>query len=195
MNEFKEMEFAAICKRFNTDPVVREVTIEYSNDNYFRKIVDAVNSDRRGEVVFCVIRSNGKIITITCEEYPRGIFRIPTGGIGHKEDIIEAVHRETKEELGIGAEIIRFGGVVKIKFKHMADSVMFYSYIFLLRETGGRLLLDASDDEVSEVREVDLEELETVVEKLKNIPGEWNDWGRFRYITSAAVVDLLKKSL
>lgn len=192
MNVFNENEFNDICKKLKVSPVIKDVTIKYTNSGFFNKIRASVQRDRRGEAVFCVIRPNGKIIAITCSEYPQGIFRIPTGGIGHNEDIIEAVYRETMEELGLVASIEEFGGVIRISFEHENESVMFYSYVFILRETSGRLLEDASDDEVSEVREIGLGELEGIVGELYNIQGKWRDWGKFRYVTSAAVLEFLR---
>lgn len=193
INTFNEYEFTEISKKLNASPIIRDAAIEYTNSSYFNKLKTSIRRDRRGEVVFCVIRPNGRVIAITCEEYPKGIFRIPTGGIGHNEDIIEAVHREVMEELGLKVEIRKFCGVIRIRFTHAGQSVMFYSYVFLLGETGGRLLEDASDDEVSEVREVSLDELEKIVGELGNIQGKWKDWGKFRYITSGSVLDFLRQ--
>jgi ADP-ribose pyrophosphatase YjhB (NUDIX family) len=99
-----------------------------------------VRDDRRGEVVFCVVRPTGKIILITCEEYPQGIYRVPTGGIKYGEDIIDAVYRETKEELGLKTEISDFAGVLKIKFTASGDYEMFYSYLFVLNEIAAGFL-------------------------------------------------------
>lgn len=194
MNRFDEKEFRDICKKLRAKPTVREATISYEQSSFFNKVKTSVVLDRRGEVVFCVIRPSGKVIAVTCDEYPEGVFRIPTGGIGKNEDIVDAVFRETKEELGLETEIVSFAGVLKIRLEHGDDSVMFYSYIFIMRETGGSLLKDASDDEISEVKEVDLKELESIVDKLKNIKGRWSDWGRFRYESSKAVLDYLKES-
>lgn len=193
INIFNELEFKEISEKLNTSPVIRDVTIEYANSSYFNKLKTSVRRDRRGEVVFCVIRPNGRIIAITCEEYPEGIFRIPTGGIGHEEDIIGAVHREVMEELGLTVEIRRFCGVMRIRFVHASQSVMFYSYVFILAETGGRLLEDASDDEVSAISEIGLDELEKIVDELGNIQGKWKDWGKFRHVTSGAVLDFLRQ--
>lgn len=187
INAFNEKEFQDICSRLGVPPRIEEITIEYKTGSYFHNLRHSVEVDRRGEVVFCVIRPSGTIITITCEEYPAGVFRIPTGGIGHRENILEAVHREVREELGLSAEVIDFPGVLKIRFRYGRESVMFYSYLFILKETGGRLLDDASDNEISEVREVDVEQLGEVAENLRNIQGKWSDWGRFRYETSKAV--------
>lgn len=194
MNEFNESEFFEICKKFNVQPSAQEVTIRYSTGSYFNKVRKDVNEDRRGEVVFCVIRPDGKVIAVTCQEYPEGIFRIPTGGIGHTEDVVEAVIRETKEELGLEVEILRFLGVLKIRFEYGDEYVMFYSYLFVLREIGGRLLVDSSDDEVSEVWEADLTELGQIVYNLNNIEGSWSNWGKFRYETSNAILKYLESN-
>ncbi len=192
MNIFSEAEFIDICKKLDADGTIKDVTLRYATPSYFNRIRSVVQRDRRGEVVFCVIRPDGKIITATCSEYPENIYRIPTGGIGHGEDILNAVYREVKEELGLEVKIRAFAGVVRIRFEYKDESVMFYSYIFILDEIGGRLLKDASDDEISEIREADLEELGDIVQALDSIDGKWHDWGKFRYITSNAVLSYLR---
>lgn len=192
MNIFNEAEFIQICKRVKVESHVEGIVINYPTAGFFNKMKKSIETDRRGEVAFCVIRPNGKIITVTCSEYPEGIFRIPTGGIGHKEDILEAVFREAKEELGLETEIEGFLGVLKTKFVYQEESCMFYSYLFLLREVSGRLLLDATDDEVSEIREVKIEELEEIARLLRNIDGKWADWGNFRFETTNAYIKYLK---
>jgi 8-oxo-dGTP diphosphatase len=192
MNKFNENEYKEICKKFNSPGNIEDVTIRFTKRSYFNKLKSSIQRDRRGEVVFCVIRPNGRIIAITCDEYPEGTYRIPTGGIGHNEDVTSAVFREVKEELGLAAKVRHFAGVVRIRFEHADDSEMFYSYIFILDETGGRLLEDASDDEISEVREVSLEELRQIADSLGRIPGRWNDWGRFRYVTTYAAFKFLR---
>lgn len=175
-------------------PHVEEAELNCKRESYFNKVKKAVAEDRRGEVVFCVIRPNGRIVTVTCSEYPAGIFRIPTGGIGYEEDILQAVFRETKEELGVSTEVLKLCGAIKIRFRYKTEEVMFYSYVFILKETGGNLLADASDDEVSEVREVDCAGLKEIVKSLEDIEESWNDWGRFRAVTTGAVLRFLLES-
>lgn len=192
MNAFNEAEYLDICQKLGTTGTITDVAVRYDSSSYFNRLKNVVQHDRRGEVVFCVIRPNGKIIAITCTEYPKGTYRIPTGGIGHGEDILAAVYREVKEELGLEVRIRSFGGVVRIRFEHGGDHVMFYSYLFILDETGGRLLEDASDDEISEIMEVDLEELGKIAASLGAISGKWRDWGQFRFVTSNAVYQYLK---
>jgi hypothetical protein len=62
-----------------------------------------------------------------------------------------------------------------------------------MKETGGKLLTDATDDEVSKVNEVDIDTLFEVADNLSNITGKWQDWGKFRYVTTNAVARCLKK--
>ncbi len=95
---------------FNAKPCIEEVTIKYSQCSFFNKMKKSVEKDRRGEVVLGVIRPSGKVIAVTCAEYPEGVFRIPTGGIAHNENIAEAVFRETKEELGSAQSRQNSGG-------------------------------------------------------------------------------------
>lgn len=192
MNEFNENEFLDICRQLHAEPKAREISIRYPGNSFFNKMKKSIESDRRGEVVFAVIRPNGKIITVTCEEYPKGIFRIPTGGINDDEDILEAVYREVKEELGLEVEIIDFPGVLKIRFEYGNESIQFYSYLFILKEVAGNLLVDAADDEVSEIIEADLQTLESIVHTLNSIQGQWSDWGKFRYESSNAILEYLK---
>ncbi|HHV96341.1 MAG TPA: NUDIX hydrolase [Clostridiaceae bacterium] len=192
-NEFYENEYKNLCKIFNAHhPDCKEIKLILENKDYFERMKNLVLSDRRGEVVFCVIRPNGKIIAITCEGYPNDIYRIPTGGLGYNEKVLEALFREVKEELGLEVEIVKFSGVLKINFIFENESFMFYSYLFILKELSGVLLKDALDDEISDVKEVSPKELQFVIERLKCINGRWKDWGRFRYITSNAVVEELK---
>ena len=68
----------------------------------------------------------------------------------------------------------------------------FFHTFFILREKSGHLLEDASDDEVSEVKEIGLDELERIVDELDTIQGKWRDWGKFRYVTSGAVLKFLR---
>lgn len=192
MSGFCEKEYYDLCSKYNMDAYIKDITLRYTRKSFFNKMKESVQSDRRGEVVFCVVRPSGKVIAITCEEYPKGIFRIPSGGIGHSEGVEEAVLREAKEELGIDAAIDSFVGVIRIEFMYEKESFFFYSYIFTLKELGGKLVEDASDEEISEVLEIGIEELEKIVMSLYSIEGRWKDWGKFRYITSKAVLDFFK---
>ena len=195
MNIFNEKEFENLRQKFGGKAFCKDVTIKYKNKSFYERMKKTIETDRRGEVVFCVIRPNGKIITVTCDSYPEGIYRIPTGGLKYNEDVVKGVYREVREELGLSVEITDFAGVLRIKFEHENDSCMFYSYMFVLKETGGRLLEDAEDDEISAVKEVDIKGLEDVANGLKTITESWSDWGNFRYQTTSEIDNFLKQKM
>ncbi len=175
------------------DAYVRKTDVVYENGHFWRRARELVRRDRFGEVVFAVERPNGRVVTVTSREYPEGIHRVPTGGIAYGEDILSAVHREVREELGLDVTVVRFLGVIAFRIRHEADSFPFYSFLFHLREAGGRLLEDATDDEVSGVREVDAEQLEELSGQLLSIRPDWRDWGRFRHETTHAFVSYFKQ--
>lgn len=195
MNIFDEAEFFSICKKLESKGTITDQTIRYLSPGYFNRIKNVVARDRRGEVVFCVIRRNGKIITAARDDYPENTYRIPTGGIGHEENILNAVYREVKEELGLNVKIRSFAGVIRVRFEYKNEYVMFYSYIFILDEISGKLMEDASDDEISSIREVDIDGLGEIARSLGRLKGKWQDWGKFRHATTNAVYLYLKTNV
>ena len=56
---------------------------------------------RYGEVCMVVRRPNGKLLLTIKTFYPRGAYRLPTGGINQEERIQNALLRETQEETGL----------------------------------------------------------------------------------------------
>jgi len=187
-------EGMADCMRKAIDPDawLKKVTIPYENGHFWRRARDLVRRDRFGEVAFAVERQDGRIITVTSTEYPEGIFRIPTGGISHGEDVLDAVHREVKEELGLEVSIERFVGVLCFRFTHGGQSFPFYSFLFHLKEVRGKLLEDATDEEVSAVMEAGPADLDRIAGNLLHIRQEWRDWGRFRHATTHELACYLK---
>jgi 8-oxo-dGTP diphosphatase len=186
-----EEEFANLHNTFGGQPKLVSKAVEYTNQRFFQSRQSAYKNERRGEVVFAVERFSGSLIVTRMKEYPEGIYRLPSGGISYGEEIIPALSREIMEELGLSTRIIAFLGVVKYDIRCGQESVPFASYVFHLRETGGRILEDAVDDEVSDYKEVAPRELWSVVEGLRGIPESWRDWGNFR----ALAVEFVAESL
>ena len=188
MNSFNIEEFEEL-KKITSNEIIKDAVVNIESEEFFRDIKNFVKKDRRGEVVFAVERPNGKIVAITCTEYPEGIYRIPTGGINHNEDILKSLYREINEELGVIVELVNFIGVLKQCFKYNEEEIYFYSYLFHLKEIGGRILIDALEDEVSDIMECTKEDLLMLCDRLKNIDESRLDWGKFRYNTTNAVAD------
>lgn len=177
---FNKREYEIIKKYYGKDAIIKDVDIFFENKEYIDYMTKSVENDRRGEVAFCVKRLNGKYITTRSWYYPDNIFRVPTGGINYGEDIIEAVRREVLEELGLITEIERFTGVIQYNIKNKNNSFIFYSYGFILNEINGNILEDATEDEVSEFKEVNTEEFKELVNLLESTDGKWRDWCKFR---------------
>ena len=125
-------------------------------------------------------RKNGKLIVIRSKKYPKGAFRIPTGGIDFSESVIHALHREVKEELGVSFEIDKFFGIIEYNFHYKDEIIKFYSYLFVINEISGELIKDATQDEIADYREVDVEGLVELYKTLTSVLGGWRDWALFR---------------
>ncbi|MDD5602690.1 MAG: NUDIX domain-containing protein [Eubacteriales bacterium] len=170
---------------------VRDVILSLETHDFYNKMKKGYDNGRTGEVVFAVIRPNGKIIAVTCDGYPEGVYRIPSGGTGKGEDPVSAVQREVKEELGLEIAAPELIEVLNIRFVCGRENFNFTSHIFIAAETGGRLMSDATDNEIGGVRELDagnIAEFQEMVGKLGSVQGRWNDWGRFRQLSSGAVL-------
>jgi len=73
--------------------------------------------------------------------YPRGIFRLPTGGIKYDESILNALLRETHEEMGLDVLVRRLLAAVAycVVGEVTNKPPVFNTFAFLLDETGGAL--------------------------------------------------------
>lgn len=161
----------------------REVAIDYADLRSFQRYA-AGRTDRRGEVVFGVERPNGRVIVTRARDYAPGIYRLPSGGIDPNEAALAALHREVREELGLTVAVVAFYGVVLLRFRCGDSERPFPSYVFHVREVGGRLLVDATDREISGYAEVDGAGLRELVGRLAALSGDIGPWGRNRAATT-----------
>src|SRR2546430_12989798 len=98
-------EIDELGRRYGAPKRVR-VTVDDSFDDPIRK------PDRYGEVCMVIRRPNGKVLLSIKTFYPRGAFRLPTGGIHHGEGVYDALVREASEETGLTLDVARFLGRV-----------------------------------------------------------------------------------
>ena len=185
-------EIAALAARFG-EPRRIEASV--------RPFFDPIQRpDRYAEVCMVIRRSNGRIPLSIKTFYPRGAYRLPTGGVDHGEPILDALLRETAEETGLGVEVRRFLAQIAYRPVSAPDGEpIFHTFAFLLDETGGTLGARDEHERIEEYIEIAPSELRSVAERLERlasstsdvIGGDWSDWGRFRAVAHRAVADAL----
>ncbi len=149
------------------------------------------NRRKYGEVVLFIQRPNGNLILHTKSFYPAGTFRVPSGGIRKGESLLDAVRRESGEETGLRVVVQRFLAVVEFEFHWQGRTLSLPSHLFLAREVGGQLQARDAHENITGFSEVTPAELESVAQRLENVPADWRDWGRFRAVPHRLAAALL----
>ena len=127
--------------------------------------------------------------------YPRGAFRLPTGGINFGENVYDALLRETYEETGLEVKVTQFLAALAYQVPHVRETPVFYTFAFLLDEISGTLAAIDESERVEAYREIfpaELPSLAAFLEQVKSeqgeeIGGNWHDWGIFRAAIHRAV--------
>ena len=190
LDEAMRDEVEDLARRFG-EPLRIEATID---DGFFDPIR---RPDRVGEVCMVIRRPTGKVLVSTKDFYPRGAYRLPTGGIDHGERIEAALVREAHEETGLETRIERF--LAAITYASPSGGQIFHTFAFLLDELGGTLGSLDPHERILDYREVAPAELTAAADRLDalasehspDIEGDWADWGRFRAVVHRAVARAL----
>ncbi|MEP6694406.1 MAG: NUDIX hydrolase [Chloroflexota bacterium] len=189
-------EIADLALRYG-EPIRIDATIHDGFDDPIRR------KDRFGEVLMVVRRPNGKLLVAIKTFYPRGAYRLPTGGIHHGESIYDALLRETKEETGLETVVRRFLATIAYRGRSSpATAPLFHTFAFLLEEQSGTLGALDTDEQIEDWREMSAEELLAQADLLeglstegkKSIGGSWADWGKFRAVAHRAVHEALARA-
>src|SRR5436309_7682937 len=144
-----------------------------------------------------VIRRRGGGLLLSIKTfYPRGAFRLPTGGIHHGESVYEALVREAHEETGLVTDVERF--LARIAYRPIsrpADPPVFHTFAFLLSEVRGELGALDEGERIEAWKEIEIDDLPAVADRLddlrtvgtEDIGGDWRAWGRFRAVVHRVV--------
>jgi len=184
-----ERELADLAGRFG-EPRRLEARIDDSfKDPIWKR-------DRYGEVCMVIRRRSGKIPLSIKTFYPRGAYRLPTGGIHLGEGVYEALVREAHEETGLETAVRRFLARIAYAPASRPDAPpVFHTFAFLLDEVGGTFGTLDETERIEDWREVDVAELPAVADSLdqltaqgtEDIGGDWRAWGRFRAVVHREV--------
>lgn len=180
MNKFKDNE---IIKRY--------AKVIISDKDFYDYISSKIGVDRHYEVIFGII-NDGKIIVARQDNYPEGIFRIPSGGGNINEDVESALFREVEEELGYSIIDYWLIGIIEYEIIYMDKCFSFFSFCFIITKFEESTNTNI-DDELSEIKQVDYEFLSQICHSLTSIKdGFWNNWGMLRYHGNKLFYDYLK---
>lgn len=184
-----DAEYAAL--ETSLGPCVRR-TYEFSvSAASFSEWTRKLAQNRRAEVGMVIVNAAGQVLTHTKPFYPAGAFRIPTGGVGHEERVLDALRREMWEETGLEAEVQRLLAVIEYRFTHGAREVHFATYLFLLRADGREPHVEDPNERITGFGQTDVPGLQRIAEQLESLPGDWNEWGRFRALAHRVAVEAL----
>ena len=180
LEKYMQEEFDQLSLKYGGNPQTKKNVLYFEDKRFFNNFSDTITKNRRGEVGFLLQRKNGKFVLVRSKKYPADVLRIPTGGIEFNETAEEALYREVKEELGVSFDIKAFEGLIEYEIHLEHEVIKFYSFLFLIKETGGEILKDATENEISGIRECDEKDLKAAELFLKNNGGNWKDWCEFR---------------
>lgn len=171
------------------DLIEKKVDVEIETQEFSEYVTSKINVDRVGEVVFA-IKNGDSILLVRQNEYPQGLYRIPSGGIGIGEKVIDALKREVKEELGIDVQKFSLIGVIEYNLCYKDKSYKFFSFVFLIDDYKKHSFAE-TDGEVSEVLLVEVPKIKDYCDIIKHQSGFWKDWGCLRYHSTYLVYEYL----
>ncbi len=169
---------------------IRELASQLGAPNRYRHFLSLEQSlwgkaewqlqdNRRAEVVFIFPRPNHEIILHIKQFYPRGCYRLPSGGVDIDEPLLDAIHREAEEETGQKIKPIQMLAVAEY-FTEI--DWHFASYLILFEQTNIPLFPIDTKERIEDFKPFPVSDLQTAAERLNSLSGEWSTWGTFRAI-------------
>ena len=147
--------------------------------------------NRRGEVIPVICDAKQRLLLHTKQDYPNGVFRLPTGGIHPTELAYSALQRECHEETGLVVTKSDFLFLLLYEFYHGKQSIAFSSYVY--KVAAGHFEPHPTDpnEKISGFKWIEAHELPQIIESFKDLPKFWQDWGLMRLVPHQILFQLL----
>ena len=166
-------------------------TYRLKGDEYLIASRKYRSQNRRGEVVLAIERPNQCLLVHRKSWYETGIYRLLTGGIDQKEGIENALWRELEEETGLKDGEAEFIGLLDCRMMDSREEVIFPSFVFHLSEFNRQPTMQDTSEDISDFRDLPIDELPRVADELKGVSGRRNGWGHWRAIAHEFVFEAL----
>lgn len=185
-------EIEALARRFG-EPSRQTCNMEVGQATYdaWSRKVSTSPVACRGEVIMVIVRPNGSVLLHTKDFYPSGVYRLLSGRVLWQDEVESTLLREVAEETSLDVSVERFLGVIEYHFQWRDRTLPFVSYLFHLRELGGRLCCLDEGEGITDFREASIEQLSDVAAQLERLEPDWQDWGQFRAVAHHMVHELL----
>ena len=150
----------------------------------------------RGEIAVAVTDPDQQILLHTKSFYPKGAFRIPTGGIHPNEPADKALPRELYEETGFKMLRHSAPAVVLYEFHHDQACLSFLTFLYHVIPDQTEPVIHDTSEEITEFMWKPLSFLDSVVGTLNSLPiAGWRDWGRMRSVCHLILLELASGGL
>ncbi len=173
-----EEELNVLRSRYGTFPL-EHARLDVNRD-FLRPDRRPVKPGRRAEVLLVVVGPDGRVLVHTKAFYPRGTFRLLSGGIHVGESVEEALARELLEETGTHAEDHCLIGVLGYDIRCEDEHLAFASYVYRVDLSTLAVRSGDAEEQISEFRWIPFADLSRIRDDLLRVPSGWRDWGRFR---------------
>lgn len=151
-----------------TDLMIRDAESRYGVPTTYKVSFDASERDigiirgsqkhgRKHDITLAIFGTPG-VIVIAKPWYPRGLYRLPSGGLDPGESLEDGSAREAWEETGVQIELVRYHLRVDVDFVGETTTIPWTTHLFSARHVSGEVVPNDLE-EIREAKWCDLTEL------------------------------------
>jgi 8-oxo-dGTP pyrophosphatase MutT (NUDIX family) len=118
---------------------------------------DSQKNGRKHDITLAIFGEPG-VIVIAKPWYPRGLYRLPSGGLVPGEALEAGAARETKEETGVTMKLLRYHLRIDVEFVGTEFTIPWTSHVFSALHVSGEVIPEDTV-EIREARWCPLDEL------------------------------------